>query len=182
MVALSILILEKKIKRLVSEREGDLNHRKDLNLVLAMTFGLRDILENLNETNFRGRGRIWSPKKQIFLIKEDNFVFLPFSLLAKGKYLILTTVNGKGIHVVTGYKWSWPFGIPIAESPVSVLHSYIWYDKDEPKKLQLNSRHGVFLPVENLDDEAKIRKYQDKLHVIIAKEFFEAFLKDDLNK
>jgi hypothetical protein len=174
-------MLDKKIKKLISEREKDLNCRKKKNSDIARIFSFRDILECLNRAHFKNRSRIWSPKNQIFLFDEDNFVFLPISLLAKGKYFILTAVNGEGIHIAMGYKWS-IFSdynpLPGGYSPEDILKECIFCNNNKPKKLCFGLKKSGYLPIENLENESEAkRKYQDKLEGIIAPKFFEFFFK-----
>jgi len=178
-------MLDKKMKKLVSEREGDLNRRKQRNSDMARIFGFRNTLEYLNRVNFKNKGRIWSPKDQIFLFDEDNFVFLPISLLAEGKYFILTTIDGKGIHIATGYKWrifSDHCPLPGGYSPEEILKEHISCNEKKPKELCFDKK-GQYLPIENFGDESEVkRKYQDKLEGIVANEFFNFFVKKNIDK
>jgi hypothetical protein len=179
---IGLTVLDKKLKSLISERESDLNRRKQRNSDIARIFGFRDILEHLNKTNFKNKGKIWSPKNQVFLIEEENFVFLPISLLYKGKYLIITAVGGKGIHIVTDYKWESIIGIPFSRSTEEILTWHIFYDKDEPKELKFSSKESKYLSIENIEDESKVKECRDKLEGIIATKFFETFIKRSLDK
>lgn len=173
--------MEKTIKRLISKRENDLNYRKQVNGELIMTFKFVKRLAELKRTYFGWRGKILFPKKQSFLLKDDdNFVFWPISLLARGMYLILAAVDGKGIYVTTAYKW---YSGIFFYSPEELLRPKLNSDKILTKEfLKIDPNDGIVLPEEDLDNGLKIREWQAKLDEIIAKKFFEAFLKDGLNK
>jgi len=192
---IELTAMDKIIKVMISERDSDLNHRGQLNLKLVETFKLRERLDYLKRTYFGWKGRILSPKKQSFLLKKnDYFVFWPITLLAKGWYLILAAVDGKGIYVTIEGKWhaSSPFPLPFSYSPEEILESRLFPEEMPTKKrpgeiltkefLKINPNNGIVIAEKDLSDDSKVTSCQNELDKIISKKFFETFLKDYLNK